>query len=66
MKNLKMEIKKVKQVAMKNYENGGDMIIECWTDEDIAEWLKENKLEDIYKLMEIRAEQVAGIKNTIW
>lgn len=36
----KLTIEEVKEIAMKNYEKGGDVIIECWDDEDIADWIK--------------------------
>lgn len=38
-----MTVADVKRIAMKNYTRGGDVIIECWTDKDIEEFLKRNK-----------------------
>ena len=34
-----LTIAEVKQLAMDNYENGGDMIIEAWSDSDIQDWI---------------------------
>lgn len=39
-------VKDVKDYAMKNYENGGDVIIECWTDKEIQQLLDECKAEN--------------------
>ena len=35
-------VEDVKWMAMKYYEKGGDVIIECWDDIFIEEWLAEN------------------------
>lgn len=34
-----LTIEIVKKVAMENYNNGGDSVIECWTDEDIQNYI---------------------------
>ena len=34
-------IQEIKDYAMKNYEHGGDVIIECWSDEEIQQFLDE-------------------------
>lgn len=39
-------IKDVKDYAMKNYNNGGDVIIECWSDKEIEQFLEECKAEN--------------------
>lgn len=36
----KLTLQQVKQTAEKNYGKGGDIIVECWTDEDIQNWIK--------------------------
>lgn len=54
-----LTIEQVKTEAMKNYNNGGDVVIECWEDKDIQAWIdgtehkcsKPNKtIKDLYKL----------------
>ena len=34
-----ISIKMVKKIAMDNYKNGGDGVIECWSDKDIQDWI---------------------------
>lgn len=36
----KLSLDEVKQFAMKNYGKGGDIIVECWTDKDIQDWIE--------------------------
>ena len=51
-----LTIEQVKQLAMNNYENGGDTVIETWSDSDIQDWIEEDgtkagllKLFNMYK-----------------
>lgn len=37
----KLTVAEVRKIAMKNYNRGGDIVVECWTDEDITEWIVE-------------------------
>lgn len=39
-------VQEVKDYAMKNYNKGGDVIIECWEDKDIEQLLDECKVEN--------------------
>jgi len=34
-----LTVERVKEVALEHYEEGGDGIIECWTDKDIQDWI---------------------------
>jgi len=34
-----LTVELVKKVAMKHYEEGGDTIIECWSDAEIQDWI---------------------------
>ena len=51
--NNKLTIEEVKNLAMDNYENGGDAVYETWDDKDIEEWIEEDGtkkgLLDIFK-----------------
>jgi hypothetical protein len=35
----KLTVAEVREIALKNYNRGGDLIVECWTDDDIREWI---------------------------
>lgn len=39
MARVKLTVEEVKKIAMENYNKGGDVIIECWDDADIQEWI---------------------------
>lgn len=39
MSRKKLTVAEVREIASKNYNRGGDVIVECWTDEDIREWI---------------------------
>lgn len=55
---MRLTVEQVRKLAMKHYEEGGDVIIECWTDEDIAESI--TTLADLSKVIDIRAEEMAA------
>ena len=38
---MKMTIAEVRTMAMDMYNEGGDVIIECWSDEQVEEWIAE-------------------------
>lgn len=69
---MKQLIEAVKKHAYENYENGGwDVIVECWTDDEIEERLIEDgagSVEDAIKsfmvLAEIWAERQADARNS--
>ena len=60
----KLTIEKVKEIAMKNYNSGGDVVIECWDDKDIQEFIdgtgeyyeKPGTLESLKNIFEINKE----------
>ena len=39
MAKKKLTIAEVREIALKNYNRGGDVIVECWSDKDIKEWI---------------------------
>lgn len=39
MSRKKLTVAEVREIALKNYNRGGDAIVECWTDEDIRKWI---------------------------
>ena len=50
----KLTIEKVKELAKKNYQTGGDVIIECWDDKDIQEFIDDNStIEKLMKMFKI-------------
>lgn len=49
----KLTIEEVKEIAMENYGKGGDVIIECWEDEKIADWIeREGTRKELKKLFQ--------------
>ena len=54
-----MTIAEVRKIAMKNYTRGGDVIIECWTDKDIEDFLKRNKnpMKALQSIMDVRTDE---------
>lgn len=50
----KLTIDEIREIATERYEEGGDGIIECWTDRDIKEWLEEgNGRRELNKLIKL-------------
>lgn len=39
MPRITLTVEEVKRRAKANYNKGGDGIIECWTDKQIADWI---------------------------
>lgn len=37
----KLSVEEVKELALEHYNEGGDVVIEAWTDEDIIMWIEE-------------------------
>ena len=57
----KLTIEEVKKEAIRNYLNGGDCIIECWSDEEIKEWIEyEGTLEELKRVFKINVELYYG------
>lgn len=62
---MKLTVKMVKERCMRNYNRGGDVIIECWTDQEIQDWIngtgdfwkepnqKPKQVKDLNKLMKL-------------
>lgn len=39
MSRNKLTVADVRKIALENYNRGGDAIIECWTNDDIQNWI---------------------------
>lgn len=39
MAKKKMTVEEVRRYAMRHYNKGGDIIVECWTDKDVQNWI---------------------------
>lgn len=39
MDQKKLTVEEVRRIATENYNKGGDVIVECWTDDNIVEWI---------------------------
>ena len=57
-------IKEVREYALANYENGGDFIIECLTDDEIVE--KFSSLEDAKQYAKLHNDRRKEVESTIW
>ena len=57
-------IKEIKELALANYDEGGDMIIECLGDSEILEYM--SSIKEAKEFMELKAEQRREIESTIW
>jgi hypothetical protein len=60
-------IEKLKKLAMDNYENGGDTMIECWDKSDWLEFIQNNEGKDLVaelksdmQLMKDREDDIKG------
>lgn len=54
----KLTVAEVKSIAMKNYNNGGDAIIECCDDSDIQKLIDEGlTLKSLFSMFNIRNEE---------
>lgn len=61
----KLTIEEVRQLALDNYENGGDVIIEAWTDEDIQQWIdKDGTTEGLLALFNKYNDQYIDMKGS--
>jgi hypothetical protein len=60
----KLTVEEVKDIARKNYEQGGDAIIECWSDKEIQELIDESKNVEktLYEMFSVREEQFKAAK----
>jgi len=57
-------IEEIKELALANYDEGGDMIIECLGDSEILEYM--SSIKEAKEFMELKAEQRREIESTIW
>ena len=57
-------IKEIKELALANYDEGGDIIVECLTDSEILEYM--SSIKEAKKFMELKAMQRREIESTIW
>lgn len=63
----KLTVQRVKELAMQNYNSGGDAIVECWDDKDIQDWIdRGNTLKDLEIQFNIREGSIQDIENTRW
>jgi hypothetical protein len=60
----KLTVEDVKEIALKNYEKGGDAIIECWSDKEIQELIdeSENVEKTLCNMFAVREEQFKAAK----
>lgn len=61
---MKLTVEQVKELAMAHYVTGGDVIIECYTDEEIAAEI--TCTEDLQRIFTIRAEKAAALEYFRW
>lgn len=57
-------INRVRDLAMEKYEEGGDIIVECLTDQEIIE--RFDNIEQAKEFMELQYERRREIESTIW
>jgi hypothetical protein len=57
-------IEEIKELALANYDEGGDMIIECLGDSEILEYM--SSIKEAKEFMELKAMQRREIESTIW
>ena len=57
-------IKKVREYALANYENGGDFIIECLSDSESVE--KFSSIEDAKEYTKLHNDRRKEVESTIW
>jgi uncharacterized membrane protein len=57
-------IEEIKELALANYDEGGDMIVECLTDSEILEYM--SSIKEAKQFMELKAMQRREIESTIW
>ena len=54
----KLTVEEIKKIAMRNYNNGGDAIIECYEDKDIQELIDHGlTLQGLLSMFSIREEE---------
>lgn len=57
-------VNRVRDLAMEKYEEGGDIIVECLTDQEIVE--RFDTIEHAKEFMELQYERRREIESTIW
>ena len=57
-------IEEIKELALANYDEGGDIIIECLEDSEILEYM--SSIKEAKEFMKLKAEQRREIESTIW
>lgn len=67
--NVVLTVTEVRNYMLKHYEQGGHMLIECWSDNDIQLWLNkrkrtENSLKKLLK--ELNGESSEFFLNVNW
>ncbi|MFJ8528692.1 hypothetical protein [Bacillus sp. NPDC094106] len=62
-------IEKLKKIAMNNYNNGGDMMVECWDNDDYLQFIEnhgssaESVVNSFYEAMGVMQESRKGIES---
>lgn len=56
----------VKAWAMSEYDNGGDFIIECFTDQEILEQFDALHLQDVKDWCELKNDLRKEVESTVW
>ena len=64
----KLTVSEVKRIAMNYYNRGGDMIIECWDDKDIREWIRTSggTMEALMRELQLADMVRRDIESTVW
>ena len=57
-------IEEIKELALANYDEGGDIIVECLEDSEILEYM--SSIKEAKEFMKLKAEQRREIESTIW
>ena len=57
-------IEEIKELALVNYDKGGDMIIECLGDSEILEYM--SSIKEAKEFMALKYEQRKEVESTIW
>lgn len=57
----------VKDTAQRNYENGGHVIIETYTDEDIEQMIDDGiTFKEFFRMLNTWDERYTAIRDTAW
>ena len=61
----KLSVEEVRELAEQHYNEGGDAVVECWTDEDILMWIEEHGTkEELLQLFRDLHDRYADMKGS--